>query len=114
MRSILLPIVLVSIAACAPQPPPQPGSLLLSNPDFGPTHVEVVVTSNPDCGSRGPGYVSTSQFILPNDASKPIEVPPGAEICWRRDLDPAQPVPGVWTGWDRAYVEPGTTIDANL
>lgn len=114
MRSILLPIVLFCVAACAPQQPPGPGTLLLSNPDFGSTNVEAVVTSNPDCASRGPGYVSTLEFVMPNNSTKIVDVPPGTEICWRRDRDPEQPVAGQWSDWDRAYVAPGTTIDANL
>lgn len=113
MRSILLAIVLFWAAACAPQPV-QPGTLSLSNLNFGPTNVEAVITANPDCGARGLGYVSTLEFVLPNDATKFIDVPPGAEVCWRRDRDPSQPVAGQWSGWDRAYVAPGTTIDANL
>jgi hypothetical protein len=110
---VLPAIVLFGAAACAPQPP-QPGTLLLSNVNFGPTNVEAVITANPDCGARGPGYVSTLEFVLPNNATKIIDVPPGTEVCWRRDRDPSQPVAGQWSGWDRAYVEPGTTIDANL
>ncbi len=113
MRPTLLAIVLFCAAACAPQPV-QPGTLLLSNLNFGPTHVEAVITANPDCGARGPGYVSTFEFLLPNNATKSLDVPPGAEICWRRDRDPSQPVAGQWSGWDRAYVAPETTIDANL
>jgi hypothetical protein len=114
VRSILLPILVLALAACAPPPPPQPGTLLLSNPHFGSTHVEAVVTSAADCASRGPGYVSTFAFILPNDATKMIDVPPGSEICWRRDRDPDQPALGQWSDWDRAYVAPGTTVDADL
>ena len=116
MRSILLTILLCCVAACAlrqPQPP-QAGTLLLSNPDFGPTNVEAVITSNPDCASRGPGYLSTLEFVLSNSATKIIVVPPGYEICWRRDRDPSQPVAGQWSSWDRAYVEPGATIDSDL
>lgn len=114
VRSILLLIVLVGVAACAAQQPAQPGTLRLSNPDFGSTNVEAVITSNPDCASRGPGYLSTLEFVLPNNATKIIDVPPGAEICWRRDRDPSQPVAGQWSDWDRAYVEPGSAVDANL
>jgi hypothetical protein len=110
---VLPAIVLSCVAACAPQPL-QPGTLLLSNPNFGPTNVEAVITANPDCSARGSGYVSTLEFVLPTDATKFIDVPPGTEVCWRRDRDPSQPVAGQWSGWDRAYVEPGTTIDANL
>jgi len=110
---VLPAIVLFCVSACAPQPP-QPGTLLLSNPNFGSTNVEAVITANPDCSARGPGYVSTLEFVLPTNATKFIDVPPGTEVCWRRDRDPSQPVAGQWSGWDRAYVEPGTTIDANL
>ena len=113
MRPTFLLIVLPCLVACAPTPA-QPGTLLLSNPHFGPTHVETVITSNPDCGARGPGYVSISEFLLPTNATRFIDVPPGAEICWRRDRDPSQPVAGQWSPWDRAFVQPGTTIDANL
>jgi hypothetical protein len=106
--------VLFCAAACAPPSAPELGTLLLSNPDYGPTHVQAVITANPDCASRGPGYVSTFEFVLPTDGTKSLDVPPGAEICWRRDRDPEQPVPGQWSPWDRAYVTPGSTIDANL
>jgi hypothetical protein len=87
---------------------------MLNNPHFGPTNVEAVITSNLDCSSRGPGYVSTLHFVLPNDATKIIDVPPGAEVCWRRDRDPSEPAPGQWSNWDRAYVEPGATIESDL
>ena len=100
-------------AACA-APPAGPGELLLSNPHFGPTHVEAVITANPDCASRGPGYVSTLRFLLPTDGTRFLAVPSGAEICWRRDREPDHPVAGSWSPWDRAYVAPGETVDANL
>ncbi len=116
MRSIVLPAVLLCIAACSPrpEPPPPPGTLLLNNPNFGPTNVEAVITANPDCASHGPGYASTLHFVLPGNATKIIDVPPGYEICWRRDRDPEQPVLGVWSDWDRAYVGPGDAVQANL
>jgi hypothetical protein len=106
--------MLVCVAACVPQQPPPPGTLILNNPHFGPTNVEAVITSNPDCSSHGTGYVSTRDFVLPNNATKIIDVPPGAEVCWRRDRDPSQPVLGQWSNWDRAYVEPGATIESDL
>jgi hypothetical protein len=111
-----MPIVLFCITACAPrpEPPAPPGTLLLNNPHFSPLNVEAVITSNPDCASRGPGYLSTLDFVLPNNATKIIDVPPGDEVCWRRDRDPEQPVLGEWSNWDRAYVAPGETIQANL
>jgi hypothetical protein len=109
----LLALVLFGLAACAPQPV-RPGMMLLSNPNFGPTNVEAVVTANPDCAVGGPGYVSNLEFILPNQATKFLDVPPGTGICWRRDRDPDHPVVGEWSPWNRAHVAPGTTIDTNL
>jgi hypothetical protein len=105
-------LIALLAAACAP-PPQGPGTLLLSNTHFGPSDVEAVITANADCGSRGPGYVSTLEFVLPSNATKFVDVPPGTEVCWRY-RDPEHPVAGQWSDWDRAYVAPGTTIDANL
>lgn len=107
-------MVLVCAAGCAPPPPVQGGTLLLSNPDFGPTRVEAVITANPDCGVRGAGYVSTLEFLLPPNATKFINAPPGADVCWRRDRDPEQPVAGEWSPWGRAYTAPGRRIATNL
>jgi hypothetical protein len=113
VRTRLLLLVLCTLAACAPRPVGL-GTLLLSNLDFPPTNVETVITSNPDCGSRGPGYVSTGEFVLPGNATRFLAVPPGSDLCWRRDRDPAHPVDGAWSGWNRAFVAPEATIDASL
>ncbi|HEV2097414.1 MAG TPA: hypothetical protein VGR45_00655, partial [Stellaceae bacterium] len=64
-------LLLFCAAACAPQPV-QPGTLLLTNLNFATTNVEAVITANPDCASRGPGYVSTFEFVLPNNATRMI------------------------------------------
>jgi hypothetical protein len=115
VRARLLLIALLGAAAsCAPPPPPAPGLLLLSNPDFPTNDVETVITSNADCGARGPGYRSTGEFVLPNNATRFLAVPPGTRICWRHDRVPEQPVAGEWSDWNRAYVPPATTIAANL
>jgi hypothetical protein len=106
-------LLLVAAAACAP-PPTGPGTLLLSNPNFGPTYVQAVITANADCGSHGPGYVSTLEFVLPNNATRFVNVPPGTEVCWRHSVSSDQSVAGQWSSWDRAYVAPGSTIGANL
>jgi hypothetical protein len=114
MRAMSVAVVLLCAGGCAPAPQIQPGTLLLSNRNFGPTHVEAVITANPDCGARGPGYVSTLEFLLPTNATKFVNVPPGADVCWRRDRDPTQPVAGEWSPWGRAYTAPGRRIAANL
>jgi len=88
--------------------------LLLSNPDFGLINVEAVITANPDCAARDNGYISTLEFTLPNNSTKFIDVPAGADVCWRTDRNPGRPVPGRWSRWDRAYSAAGRTIEANL
>ncbi len=113
MRPRILPIVLLCAGSCAPQVP-QPGWLLLSNPDFPLINVEAVITANPDCDARDAGYVSTLEFTMPNNATKFIDVPPGADVCWRSDRNPGRPVPGRWSMWDRAFLVPGKTISVNL
>jgi hypothetical protein len=113
VRPLLLPIVLLCVTSCAQQVP-QAGRLQLSNPNFPLINVEVVLTANPDCAARDAGYVSTLAFMMPNDATKFIDVPPGADACWREDRNPGRPVPGRWSRWDRAYVRPGETVDATL
>src|SRR5215469_4151434 len=101
------------LGSCAPQPP-MPGRLHLSNPNFGLINVEAVITSNPDCAARDDGYVSTLEFAMPNNATKFIDAPPGADVCWRSDRNPGRPIPGRWSRWDRAYLLPGKLVDATL
>lgn len=106
-------IVLLCAESCAP-PAPLPGRLQLSNPNFGLINVEAVITANPDCAAREDGYVSTLEFTMPNNATKFIDAPPGADVCWRRDRNPGRASPGRWSRWDRAYLVPGRTIGASL
>jgi hypothetical protein len=113
VRPRIVPIVLLCAGSCAAQPP-GPGRLLLSNPNFPLINVEAVITANPDCEARDAGYFSTLEFTMPNNATKFIESPPGADVCWRSDRNPGRPVPGRWSRWDRAYLVPGKTIDATL
>jgi hypothetical protein len=90
VRSRILPIVLLCAGSCAPQAP-GPGMLLLSNPDFPLINVEAVITANPDCDARDDGYISTLEFTMPNNATKFIDVPPGADVLAQR----SEPRPAV-------------------
>jgi hypothetical protein len=111
----LLAIIVLCAGSCAPQPAvPLPGRLQLSNPNFGLINVEAVITANPDCAARDDGYVSTLEFTMPNNATKFIEAPPGADVCWRSDRNPGRPVPGRWSRWDRAFLVPGRLVNATL
>jgi hypothetical protein len=96
------------------QGPPAPGRLLLSNLDFGPTHVEALVTAGAACTARPGGYLKAESFVLPEHGTRIITAPPGADVCWRRDRDPDSPVPRHWTDWARAYLAPGRVVDSAL
>jgi hypothetical protein len=109
----VLAIVLLCAGSCQPQQL-EPGRLRLSNPDFGLVNVEAVITANPDCNARDNGYYSTMEFTMPNNSTKFIDAPPGADVCWRSDRNPGRPVPGRWSGWDRAYLVPSKLVDAKL
>ena len=105
--------MLLCAGSCAPSAP-GPGRLLLSNQDFPLINVEAVITANPDCDARDEGYISTLEFTMPNNATKFIDVPPGANVCWRSDRNPGRPSPGRLSRWDRAFIVPGRTISATL
>ena len=109
----LMALVLLCDGSCAPQAP-VPGRLQLSNPNFPMINVEAVITANPDCEARDDGYISTLEFAMPNNSTKFIDAPPGADVCWRSDRNPGRPSPGRWSRWDRAFLAPGRLVNANL
>ena len=146
MRSLLLvPLALLGLAACAPPapgdpfapviiainsafamlpppPPPltarvasSPSRLTLSNFNYDRARVEAMITPYPDCQVRE-GMVS-SNFELPLNATRIIDTPPGADVCWRRLEPPLEQAtsPGVprFVPWNRAYTS-GRTVDSRL
>jgi len=43
-----------------------------------------------------------------------IQVPDGANVCWRSDRNPNDPVAGAWSGWTKATLFPGRNAEADL
>jgi len=91
--------------------------LTLSNYDYDTVRVQVVVTPFPDCEFR-PG-ITPAEFILPLNATRILQAPAGADICWRREVvsatQPDMPAHGVgWGLWNRAYMSNGHSVDASL
>jgi hypothetical protein len=122
----LPPAVAVVAPAPAPFPfapfagligPPPAGRLTLSNFSFDSAHVEAVVTAAPDCAVRD--GTTASDFVLPLNGTRVIEAVPGADVCWRRAIDPrtaagaAPSTPG-WTEWNRAFLSSGRSVDSRL
>ncbi len=97
--------------------PPPPGRLTLSNFSFDSAHVEAVITGAPDCAPRE--GTATSDFVLPLNGTRVIQSVPGADICWRRAIEPgaaprtARSTPA-WTEWNRAFLSSGRSVDSRL
>ncbi len=97
--------------------PPIPGRLTLSNFSFDTARVEAVITGAPDCAVRE--GTTTSDFVLPLNGTRIIESVPGADVCWRRAIEPgrnaraAPSTPG-WTEWNRAFLSSGRSVDSQL
>jgi len=96
---------------------PPGGRLTLSNFSYAIAHVQTVVTGFADCEAR-PG-TQASDFTLPLNGTKVVIAVPGADVCWRRAVEPtlgeapARVAPG-WTEWSRVYTSTGRTIDSRL
>ena len=103
-------------------PHPVPGQMTLSNFNYDTAHVEAMATAYPDCAVR-PG-MTPADFTLPLNGTRVIAVPPGTDVCWRRELpataegntqgSPAPASPGGWAPWNRAFTSSGHLIDAQL
>ncbi len=113
---VLAPLAWLFAPVLLPTPPPA-GRLTLSNFSFPNAHVQAVITGYPDCAVRD--GTAASDFVLPLNGTRVIDAAPGADVCWRRALEPgpaqATPpsVPG-WTEWNRVYTSSGRSIDTRL
>ena len=94
--------------------PADTASLTLNNPYWDRVNVEVVITKSADCDNRGEGYVSRQELIMRKNKTETFEVPNGANVCWRHDRNPNNPVAGAWSGWTRATMFPGASSDTDI
>jgi hypothetical protein len=115
VRILLAAAVLVATASCVSEnnwsPLPLwigPAHLSLSNFRFDRASVEALVTTATDCSPATPGAEPLA-FDLPFKATRLIDAPPDADICWRRQVGPGQ-----WTEWNRALTATGRSIDTQL
>ena len=113
MRFALLLPGLLALAACSSSPPGA-AKLTLNDPYWDRVNVEVVITKRADCDSRGDGYIATKKLVMRKDTTESFEVPSGANVCWRHDRDPNNPVAGDWSGWSRATLFPGQSTETDL
>lgn len=142
MRHLLVAAVLLGTAACAWEPvapgapplpvislyfpapnlipdflaAPGPGRLTLNNFNFDRARIRAVATAAPDCYIHLPGEVET-EFEVPLNGTRLMTSPPGADICWQRQLaegEPPQVPTSTWTDWNRAFVAHGTAVNSRM
>ena len=107
-----LPALLL-FSACSSSPD-KSATLILNNPTWDRVNVEAVITNSGDCENRGRGYVATKTFVMAKGRPARVEAPNGESICWRKDRNPNNPVPGDWSGWSRVPLTPGQTAETDL
>lgn len=89
-------------------------TLVLNDPSWDRINVQAVITTNPDCGSREHGYVTTKEFTMTKGHNRQIVAPNAEIICWRHDANPNSPSPGNWSDWSKATLFPGQTAETDL
>jgi hypothetical protein len=97
--------------------PTPPGRLTLSNFSYDHAQVEALITPFPDCVARE--GTTNSAFMLALNGTRVIEAAPGADVCWRRALEPgtragAEPTTPGWTEWNRVFLSSAGRVDSRL
>ena len=106
-------LVVLFVAGCSSTPSGMT-TLTLNDPTWERVNVEIVITKRADCDSRGEGYIATRELVMRKNKTEAIEVPSGANVCWRHDRNPDKPVAGAWSGWTKATLFPGQSADTDL
>ena len=102
----------LALAACS-SPAADSARLTLNNPYWERVNVQLVITRSSDCDNRGE-YLDTKEVVMAKNRLEVIHVPNGANVCWRRDRNPNNPVPGTWSSWTKATLFPGRSAEAEL
>jgi hypothetical protein len=103
----------VVLAACH-APASDSAMLTLNDAYWDRVNVELVITRSADCDNRGDGFVSKKDLVMRKNKTETIEVPSGANLCWRHDRNPDNPAPGAWSGWTKATLFPGQSAETDL
>jgi hypothetical protein len=104
----------IVLAGCSSPPPADVTRFTLNNPYWDRVNVQLVVTRSSDCGNRGEGFIDSWDVVMTRNRPEVIDLPEGANVCWRRDRNPDKPETGVWTGWTKATPPPGRRAGADL
>ena len=107
----------LSLAACSmlsSGPGKDMARLTLNDLYWDKVNVEIVITRSSDCDNRGESFISNRTLIMRKERAEAIDVPAGANVCWRRDRSPSNPVAGAWSGWSKATLFPGQSAETDL
>jgi hypothetical protein len=113
MRYAVIAGAMVMLVACSSRAPGS-ATLVLNDPYWERVNVQVVITKNGDCDTRGPDLISSRELVMAKNKLETFEVPEGAIICWRHDRDPNNPAQGDWSGWTKATLFPGQETKTEL
>src|SRR5580704_150310 len=108
-------VVLSMLAGCSmfSSSPKDAATLTLNNPSWDQVNVEIVLNRSSDCENRD-GYISSRQILMRRNKTESIDVPSGANVCWRHDRNPNNPVAGAWSGWTKATLFPGQSGESEI
>lgn len=113
MRLLVWGGVAAALAACSSSAPGS-STLVLNDPYWDRINVQVVITKNAECDTRGRGVVADKELVMTKNKLEKFEVPEGAIVCWRHDRDPNNPAKGDWSGWTKATLFPGQETQTEL
>ena len=113
---LLLPMLgaVIALGGCSSPRPADTARLTLNNPYWDRVNVQLVVTRSSDCERSAQGLIDSRDLVMSRNKLEVIDVPDGANVCWRRDRNPDKPEAGVWTGWTKATLFPGRSAEADL
>jgi hypothetical protein len=116
MRTVAVLVSLLALGACSSSGSGSSDSarLTLNNPYWEKVNVQLVLTRSSNCDSRGDGFIEIKDITMAKNRLEVIQVPDGANVCWRRDRNPNDPVVGAWSGWTKATLFPGRNAEADL
>ncbi len=112
MRFLVWSAGLLVLCACS-STPPGGSQLTLNNPVWEKVNVQLVITKSSNCDNRAE-YIDSREFVMSKNRLEVTPVPSGANVCWRRDRNPNDPVAGAWSGWTKATLYPGGNAEVGL
>ena len=88
--------------------------MILNNPTWDRVNVEAVIHQQRRLRQSRQRLRRDQNIRYDQGSPRAVEAPNGESICWRKDRNPNNPVPGDWSGWSRIPSPPGQTAETDL